>query len=72
MKNTSVAGKGVIAKKCAICALAERTLGGRARSGEGVYTPMEMERVRKRLKGKKMQASIVRKNPEAIGSKGVE
>jgi hypothetical protein len=27
--------------------------------GEGVYTPIAMERVRKRLKGKELRASIV-------------
>jgi hypothetical protein len=36
------------------------------------YTPMAMERVRKRLKGNKLRASIVQKSPEAIGNKGVE
>jgi hypothetical protein len=41
-------------------------------SGRGVYTPMAMERVRKRLKGNGLQASIVRKSPEAVGNKGVE
>jgi hypothetical protein len=38
----------------------------------GVYTPMAMERVRKRLKIKGLRRSIAQKSAETIGSKGVE
>jgi len=37
---------------CVDFALAERTLGGRVGNREGVYTPIAIERVRNRLKGK--------------------
>jgi hypothetical protein len=36
----------------------------------GVYTPMAMERVRKHLKAKELQASIAHKSVESIGGKG--
>jgi len=45
---------------------AESALGKR----EGVYTPIAMERVRKRLKIRGLRRSIVHKSPEAIESKG--
>ena len=54
----------------------ERTKSGLLRASrelrEGVYTPIAMERVRKRLKGKVLRRSIAQKSPEAVGSKGVE
>jgi hypothetical protein len=40
--------------------------------GRGGYTPIAMERVRKRLKGKGLWAPIVQKSPEAVEKKGVE
>jgi hypothetical protein len=38
----------------------------------GVYTPIVMERVRKRLKTKGLRASIMRKSAQVYESKGVE
>ena len=38
---------------------------------EGVYTPMAIERVRKRLKAKGLRASIAQKSPEQAEKKEV-
>jgi hypothetical protein len=38
----------------------------------GVYTPIAMERVRKRLKGKGLRRPIAQKSPEIVDSKRVE
>ena len=46
---------------------------GQSRKKErGGYTPIAMERVRKRLKGKGLRASIAQNSPEAVDSKGAE
>jgi hypothetical protein len=72
MKNASVASKGVGAKKCAIRAFFLRSWSSSVEHRKGVYTPIAMERVRKRLKRKGLQAPIVQKSAEAFESKGLE
>jgi hypothetical protein len=64
MKNASVASKGVAAKKCAIRALAERSL---ARKWEielrERYTPLVVkERVRNGMKRKEIKAFLLDRN----------
>jgi hypothetical protein len=62
MKNASVARKGVIAKKCAIGALAERTLreglGNKIEEG-GYPIPGILQSVRKRLITEELEETLV-------------
>jgi hypothetical protein len=64
VKNASVASKGFIATKCAIRALAERTLGKGAKNkmeGGGYPIPGILKSVRKRVISKELEETVVLK-----------